>query len=397
MPYYLYSFHKNGEAVLKGTKLRHEGKYDITEYYDIPCHVNADYEDLAFDASSTFSDTLSRTIAPFDVADKKPFTPAFLSGFYADRSDLAEDFYRKEAEEVVREDIRSLIEKPKDLSDYHAAAQITNSFVTDNLKPESSPVDLVMFPVWFLSYRKNDRVAYTVVNGQTGEAAADLPIDIRKFAICSLILAVPITLLLNMFLTLTPAALLILCAILSSLCGVVANLLTTNLLFKESMADVRLLPAQERESKRQKEKFETLIIAIFAFLLQIPVIFALFFIEIGGRYLIAPITVVATFIIYLCLDLKYLKKPKVFHKVNPEIYEKTWQKKRRILLKPMFTVIFAMLVVIVNPVSDLIFYGAALFTMSMIFLTIRDIVECHNLLTTRPLPQLGKRGGDHYA
>ncbi len=397
MPYYLYSFHKNGESIFHGTKTHQEGQYDITEYYDIPCHVVADYEDLAFDASATFSDTLSRTIAPFDLSAKKPFTPSFLSGFYADRSDLPVDFYHQEAEEVVRESISSIIKDQKDFSAYAAHDQMKSTFISDSLKPESAPVDLALFPVWFLSYRKNDRVAYAVVNGQTGEAAADLPIDIRKFILSSLLLAVPIIIILNMFLTLTPAGLLILCAVLSSLCGVAANLLTTNLLFKESMEDVRLLSAQEKESKRQKKKIETLLIGIAAFALELPIMIALFFIEIGGRYLVAPIAISAAFIIYLCLDLYYLKKPKVIEIVNPEIYEKTWKKKLHILLKPMITVIFALLVVIINPVSDFIFYGAALFCMGMIFLTIRDIVNCHNLLTTRPLPQLGKRGGDHYA
>ena len=60
-----------------------------------------------------------------------------------------------------------------------------------------------MFPVWFMSYRKNDRVAYVTINGQTGKISADVPIDEKKYALGSLILALPIFVLLNFFLSLT--------------------------------------------------------------------------------------------------------------------------------------------------------------------------------------------------
>ena len=65
-----------------------------------------------------------------------------------------------------------------------------------------------MFPVWFMSYRNGDRVAYATVNGQTGKAVADLPVDIRKFIGGSLLLAVPVFILLNLFLTLVHASVL---------------------------------------------------------------------------------------------------------------------------------------------------------------------------------------------
>lgn len=52
--------------------------------------------------------------------------------------------------------------------------------------------DRTMFPVWFLSYRNKDRVAYATVNGQTGKVAADLPVSLMRYFIGSVILAIPI-------------------------------------------------------------------------------------------------------------------------------------------------------------------------------------------------------------
>lgn len=61
-----------------------------------------------------------------------------------------------------------------------------------------------MFPVWFLSYRNKDRVAYATVNGQTGKVAADLPVSLMRYFIGSVILAIPIFLMLNSSFTLRP-------------------------------------------------------------------------------------------------------------------------------------------------------------------------------------------------
>ena len=58
-------------------------------------------------------------------------------------------------------------------------------------------------PVWFLTYRKDDRVAYAVMNGSTGKITADLPIDAGKYIIGSLLLAVPLFAVLAFLLTMT--------------------------------------------------------------------------------------------------------------------------------------------------------------------------------------------------
>ena len=65
-----------------------------------------------------------------------------------------------------------------------------------------------LFPVWFLTYRKNDRVAYAIVNGQTGATYADMPASIKKYIIFSLILAIPIYFILEVAITMLPTTLL---------------------------------------------------------------------------------------------------------------------------------------------------------------------------------------------
>ena len=40
-----------------------------------------------------------------------------------------------------------------------------------------------MFPLWFLTWRKNNRVVYAVVNGESGKVVSDLPVDMKAFAL----------------------------------------------------------------------------------------------------------------------------------------------------------------------------------------------------------------------
>ena len=49
-----------------------------------------------------------------------------------------------------------------------------------------------MLPVWFLTWQESGRVAYSVVNGQTGKVTSELPVDIKLYLLFSLIAAIPL-------------------------------------------------------------------------------------------------------------------------------------------------------------------------------------------------------------
>ena len=55
--------------------------------------MDCQYKGLSYDASSSFDDSISEAIAPYDVKNMNPFTPSMLSGFYADTADVAPDVY----------------------------------------------------------------------------------------------------------------------------------------------------------------------------------------------------------------------------------------------------------------------------------------------------------------
>lgn len=57
----------------------------------------------------------------------------------------------------------------------------------------------------------------------------------------------------------------------------------------------------------------------------------------------------------------------------------------------MLSAILALVVRIWNPVSDVVYYLAALVTLAGIVLTMAGIIERYNELSTRPLPEFHNR------
>ena len=91
-----------------------------------------------------------------------------------------------------------------------------------------------MFPVWFLSYRNKDRVAYATVNGQTGKVVADLPISVGKFLLGSLIAAIPVYILLCLLTVLTPGMTLTIVGVLAIIANICYSQELTMIAVKEA-------------------------------------------------------------------------------------------------------------------------------------------------------------------
>lgn len=59
-------------------------------------------------------------------------------------------------------------------------------------------------------------------------------------------------------------------------------------------------------------------------------------------------------------------------------------------------VLIATMVAIINPVSDWIYYAGAVLALAAVLCTMLSIITAYNILSTRPLPQLNKRGGEEH-
>ena len=103
-------------------------------------------------------------------------------------------------------------------------------------------------PVGFLTYRKDDRVAYAVMNGSTGKITADLPVDKKKYILGSILLAVPIFAVLAFLITMTGQMVLTASSVLALVSLVIYGLELSAISDKDSHADDKGFAAAGRSA-----------------------------------------------------------------------------------------------------------------------------------------------------
>ncbi|MBR6628032.1 MAG: hypothetical protein IKL04_08670 [Lachnospiraceae bacterium] len=417
MPYWVYSFEKNSPTTFHGKKSYQRGDYLITRHYAIEAHVDACYEGISFDASSTFADSLSSAIAPFDLNRGMPFNPSFLSGFYADTSDVDRMLYYGDGADLFVRDCARTAMQDRTLKKF-GVGKSSHSTPESSLGYDEWKSHLALFPVWFLAYRKDDRVAYAVVNGQTGKAAADLPIDIKRYLLISFLLAVPIFVLLNMFFTFKPGTVLLWAALLAVLSVIICSTQINSLISREKMEDDKGMkyksaagtwfPPEEKDNSYLRKNHRGVIsdhrIETTKLLRIIPPILMVlvsFLPTISSFYIFMFLGIFSLCILPLVLAVTSASTKRrsttKSNKTRNLSLTANWNQKLSALIKPGISVILALLIAIWSPVNDIFYYIGAILCMLGVAWAQMDIMKRHNRLTTRKLPQLGRRGGDENA
>ena len=412
MPYWIYSFEKKDKITFQGSQSRQKGDYLITKHFDLVSEVDASYEGISYDAASDFSDDLSEAIAPYDMNAGKPFTPSFLSGFYADVSDVDSHVYEENARDLTVQDGFARLTQDNICSRYHVKDQSNARSLKTALRPKCTASESTMFPVWFLSYRKGDRVAYAVVNGQTGKAAADLPVDKKKYLIGSLLLSVPLFLILNLGFTLTPGVTLILSALLALACALVTVSQISRIREKETREnDKGYMYSKQKNGSANNSNDERqeiyakngkaaqpqishsvakmIRIMISSILLSVVMPIAMVIVAVFGGNAVSLLIV---FIVFAALVYAMLS-----NKLHKYLRKDTLKETLPVLIKPGAAILLAIVISIWDPVSDLYYYIGSIISMSAVVWTLTDIIDRYNVLTTRRLPQLNRRGGDENA
>lgn len=389
MPYWAFYMTQQDSFCLHGTKSHRRGDYVYTDHYDLKGDIDAYYKGLSYDASSSFDDSISEKIAPYDVKGMKTFTPAYLSGFYADTADVSPDVYEDEANQTAYNNSIEKICGIRDFSGYSIEDEVNNN---DLLYTATEQVDSAMFPVWFMAYRNGDRVAYATVNGQTGKVVTDLPVDPRKYLMGSLLLAVPIFILLNLFFTVIPSVLLTITAFLAIITNIVYSCEITQIVKKEKgeedkgriakeMPEMLRFIKNHKTVKPKKKNIVAVLIWIYVILMFAVVGFPLL------AFIDFNILWIAILIIGIISAIVGIRKKS----------DLTENKKSLGFVSSILAVVAGAVIPLLHPVNDLFFYGGAIFSLLAVFFTIKDIIFYYNILSTRRLPQFDRTGGDDRA
>ena len=219
VPYHTYRGSVEGSATVEGS----ETKGDTTYYYKTNIHLNHQYSGIMHDASREMPDNISEAISiSKDARDMvRPFSPAYLSGFYADVSDTDPDYYIPYARsETIRKGLEDTLPTLKNDSCSYSTAAAEKALMP---KAKAEYTGDTMLPVWFMSMKSGKRVLYAVQNAVTGEMWADIPMDISRFALVTLAIGVALYFLFNSFLTLRPEMVLVAAMLLAIFAQIAVN------------------------------------------------------------------------------------------------------------------------------------------------------------------------------
>ncbi len=169
------------ESPLKNTH-KNDSKYSYTFQNAHRAEISGSAKGIICDASVAMDDSLADNLAPFDKTLEKDFTPAYLSGFYADKSDETPDahtdFVLNAAGTAVTEQLlisrngKKIPEGNGHFGKNHEIGAKTK-----------------LYPVWFMSLKTKKGLTYSAINGADGKVIADLPVSYVRFVVCALIIA----------------------------------------------------------------------------------------------------------------------------------------------------------------------------------------------------------------
>lgn len=165
-----------------GKKVRSwtSGKYRYTETKEYSVIRDADIitKGIPADGESKIDDLLMEAIEPFDYAHLKDFDMSYLSGFYADKYDVDKAGVFPRIRERVTTAGKKVINDS--ITGYTSVSRNT-----ENYNIRSTKWQYIMLPVWFMTYRYQDKVYEFAINGQTGKLAGTPPLNKSKLRLFS--------------------------------------------------------------------------------------------------------------------------------------------------------------------------------------------------------------------
>ena len=178
VPFWLFDGGAEGAASYRAsnTNVFETGDYEITEtrHYHVVRAGSLAFEKIPVDASSKMPDDHMDSIEPFDYAQLRPFSTAYLPGYLADKYDVTIDDSRDRADMRCRE---TLAQALRDTVTGYGAC-VTER---EDIALRRGKVHYALLPVWMLSTKWRGQDFLFAMNGQTGKLVGDLPTDRGRY------------------------------------------------------------------------------------------------------------------------------------------------------------------------------------------------------------------------
>ena len=190
VPFWLFDGGAEGAASYRAsnTNVFETGDYEITEtrHYHVVRAGSLAFEKIPVDASSKMPDDHMDSIEPFDYAQLRPFSTAYLPGYLADKYDVTIDDSRDRADTRCRE---TLAQALRDTVTGYGAC-VTER---EDIALRRGKMHYALLPVWMLSTKWRGQDFLFAMNGETGKLVGDLPTDRGRFWGMFAAIAAPLT------------------------------------------------------------------------------------------------------------------------------------------------------------------------------------------------------------
>lgn len=199
VPFWLYDCGGELDGRYRATRVRvwrsGDYRYCKTSHYLLLRRATAAFSGIPMDASTKMDDALMESIEPFDYTQMVDFHTAYLSGFLADKFDVARECGKDRIRQRVSSSMDSLI---------------SHTFVGyDSVTPTNKNIHIdhscgryVLLPVWLLTIRFAEQTYHFAMNGQTGRITGNLPVSVGRAVAWFCGIALPLAALISVLLML---------------------------------------------------------------------------------------------------------------------------------------------------------------------------------------------------
>ena len=184
-PYWLADYESSASFTGEGQIVTHTStaKYNITttKFYSISRDADISFRNVQRSALQKSDRKLSDGVHPYELENMVDFTPSYLSGFMAEKRDVAKEAISASVEAELNGYAQPLITKG---SPYTSVVGVTT------MKLKGNRYRYALLPAWVMTYRgEKGKMYYYAMNGQTGEVCGVLPVDKKKLVFHGGILA----------------------------------------------------------------------------------------------------------------------------------------------------------------------------------------------------------------
>lgn len=183
-PYWDADYQVIGTFNGKGTQVSSyiSGDYRITttSHYKVYRKGRISFNNVFRSALKKNQSKLADGIHPFSQKDEKPYSPAYLAGFLAERRDVEITEIQNGVEQEIEGYVKPLLTR----DNIYATLQGNT-----DMQIKDKSFSYVMMPTWVFTYKGVDNETYYFsMNGQTGKTVGKLPIDKGKLFLHSALL-----------------------------------------------------------------------------------------------------------------------------------------------------------------------------------------------------------------